>query len=177
MTGGKPGRQARAAEMSAGFDPSRMARLSAAWILIAAPMGGCGRAVDLAARSEGSVFLSIALGMVFVVSLIVFARAAWRDPRNRGTYLGVAFGTLAEMAVYRRVPASYHAMVLIAAIVLAIVLTVGMRFAGQSSTNPALTAPADAAGARDMQGEPRTGLVAYAVTLAILLAIDQIGRR
>lgn len=178
MANGRPGQPVRA-EVFFSFDPIALTRLPAVWGVIAILAAGCGRVSDAALTASGFYFrIAIFIGFALIVSAAILVWAAWRDARNRGTYLGVAFGALAEVAIYRRIPHSYHSLVLVVvALGLLCVLIGRVWLVRQSSAQPLLSATQEAAATRpEARDRPRTGLVAYVVTLAVLLALDTVGR-
>ncbi|MER9924450.1 hypothetical protein NKJ84_16090 [Mesorhizobium sp. M0048] len=125
--------------------------------------------------------LSVVLGGLICVG-------AWNEPRYRGTYLGVIFGGLGEIVLFRHVEALYLAAVLLGAVLLAgIALTWNRRVSPPAVSVIAAPRPVNIADefkallpdqraapeANALPAEkPRTGLVAFFVTAAVLLIVD-----
>ncbi|TPK87366.1 hypothetical protein [Mesorhizobium sp. B2-4-17] len=121
---------------------------------------------------------------------IALCIASWLDPRRRGTWLGVIFGMLAEIVVIHRVPdALYQVLVLAGALIVAAQTAAPLlwRLLSRRRVSPTASqlAPALADGfdaflpygpeqpkSDSSDAVPHTGLVAFFVTMTVLLMID-----
>jgi hypothetical protein len=157
-------------------------RLFVSWVVTAAIVGGCASAKRLGFADQADVPSVIIASSLFLVGTVALCIASWRDRRRRGTYLGIVFGTLAEIVIIRRVPAEYHEKLVIVGFgLLAAYIAASQLWPRSTSGGPAtptgVTAE-DLVGANPLAlsdrigAPPKTGLVAFVATLTILLAVD-----
>jgi len=160
-----------------------MRRLVGLWLVTAAIVGGCASAKRVGLDSASDPRSVIIATVLFVVAMAALCYTIWRDLHNRGTYMGIVLGTLAEIVIIRRIPAGYHQTLVIVGFVLLAAYVVASWLWPRnvpivSTTSPILAAadallarrPPDASGR--VEAAPRTGLVAFVATTTILLAID-----
>jgi uncharacterized membrane protein YjjB (DUF3815 family) len=143
-------------------------------------LGGCMNArqfdEDVAQIRAQWLWLIVALA---VVALALLGFGIWRDAQRRGTYLGVLFGALGEIALLRHLPVGYRPEVFVAAVA-AVILSIVLPRIWRSGLLDRAVAPALVAETLtgmtkngSVEGAtPNSGLVAYVVTFALLLLFD-----
>lgn len=133
-------------------------------------------AQDVAQVREQRLFFIAALTLA---ALMTLSFGVWRDSRRRGTYLGVLFGALGEVALVRIVPDGSAERLLLAAgsaallvIVVSLVRRSGLLNAVLARTRVAKALPGASADGLAATATLHTGLISYFVTLALLMLFD-----
>ncbi|TIM05513.1 hypothetical protein [Mesorhizobium sp.] len=184
-----------AVEKESHAQPSQfdMMRLIIGWLFTAVFVFGCvahpNRPIkaDLQVASIVDLPLELAYWPLFAVLGGLLCLAAWQSQRNRGTCLGIIFGSLAEIVLYRRIEAEYYVPVMLLGAALFTALAIAhSRLARKPAAAPLAVAVAAADGfdallpdrpaapnrSRTLEERPRSGLVAFFVTATILLFLD-----
>jgi hypothetical protein len=175
----------------------RIERLVGAWLVTAAIVGGCASVKRLSLPERVDEPLALVFWFFFAVAGVFLCIASWRDQRHRGTYLGIVFGTLAEIVVVHRVPQAHWLMLVLLGTATLLAQIAVLRFwlrgeppAGAPSTASASSdlgqrvlakefetlfrrSPA-AQASQPADAEPRSGIIAFVASATILLAIDMV---